>query len=79
MVCPDCVMFEEVHWNHKILRIKEILESKLEEINKEFIELEDTLHSTGIYLEKLGEYTTLLTSERDKWVKYLCSLFNGMK
>jgi len=48
------------------LRIKEILESKLEEINKEFIELEDTLHSTGIYLEKLGEYTTLLTSERDK-------------
>jgi len=48
------------------LRIKEILESKLEEINKEFIELEDTLHSTGIYLEKLGEYSTLLTSERDK-------------
>lgn len=42
-MCSDCVVFEDKHKNHKILRIREILESKLEELSKEYFELEEVV------------------------------------
>lgn len=37
------------------------------------------IQSTSSYLEKLTEFQTILVGEKDKRLKYLCSLFNGMK
>lgn len=69
MVCSDCVMFEETHKGHKILWVKEIFKKKLEEINKDFSALEESLKNTNNYLEKIETFQSILTTERDKRLK----------